>query len=109
MEASCSPTSTRVPSRTPVTPWSTLLCPIRGSSAAARRRRCGWPDGQAPMTDWSELLAGAPRHFLQRQRVAVGVGEAGVLHSPTDVEHLTDVDTAADQFGACPLDVGHHQ
>src|SRR6476659_8895776 len=106
METSCSPISTRVPTRTLVTPWSTRLSPIRGSPVVLRRSRCEWREHSRHVraADRSELLAGAPGHFLQRQGVAVGVGEAGVLHSPTDVEHLADIDAAPDQFGACPLD-----
>jgi hypothetical protein len=56
-----------------------------------------------------ELVSGAPRHLLQRQSVAVGIGKPCVLDSSAYVFHGADVNAAADELSACLLYIGHHQ
>ena len=55
------------------------------------------------------LISGAPSHLLQRQSVAVGVGQPCVLDSSAHVLDGADLNAAADQISAGLLDVGHHQ
>lgn len=55
-----------------------------------------------------EALAGPPGHLLQDHRIAVGVGERGVLDAARLVD-LADLHAATDQLRARLADVGDDQ
>ena len=57
----------------------------------------------------SERVAGAPRHFLQRERVSVRIDDLGVLDPAADIRDLSDLDAAPEELGPGLLDVRDHQ
>src|SRR4051794_38949270 len=55
------------------------------------------------------LGALAPRHLLQLEGVAVRIGEVRSLDAAAEVLDVADLDTSADELGACLGDVLHDQ
>jgi hypothetical protein len=73
---------------------------------ALRRRRIR--RGRRYRRSGLELVSGAPGHLLQRQSVAIGVGQPCVLDSSAHILHGADLNAAAGQLSAGLLDVRHH-
>lgn len=65
-------------------------------------------DGSSAEVDFWRLVGvpGPPGHLLQREGIAIGVAERGVLDASADVEDRADVDAVSQKVGACLFDVG---
>ncbi len=57
----------------------------------------------------SVCVTGAPSHFPQREGVAVGIAERGVLDPTADKDHRADIHTALYELSTRPLFIGQPQ
>ena len=76
------------------------------NSPSNARRLSGIRRGRPLRRSGLEFISGTPSHLLQRQSVAVGVGQPCVLDSSAHVLDGAALNAAADQISAGLLDVG---